>query len=90
MQTLEDLIMSDNELNDLAAGFSATRNHAEEPATKLSHVDAQAFENMRNTLHELAFSILNSELEANRAVRRTLVKWLHADRETIKSPPSWF
>ena len=56
---------------------------------KLSVVDAKEFEDMRETLFELAFSILHSELETHRAVRRTLVKWLYADRQNIADPAKW-
>ena len=56
---------------------------------KLSLADAQAFEDARKSLYELAFCILRSELEAHRAVRRTLVNWLYADRETVENRASW-
>jgi len=56
---------------------------------KLNFADAEAFEDARKSLYELAFSILRSELEAHRAVRRTLVNWLYADRKNVENPKSW-
>lgn len=80
--------MRKNELNT-ALSFKATGLAPYKDKTELSFADAQAFEDARKSLYELAFGILRSELEAHRAVRRTLVNWIYADRQTVDNPASW-
>jgi DNA-directed RNA polymerase specialized sigma24 family protein len=81
--------MPKNELNTAPGSSNATEFTTTEDKAKLSHADAQAFEDARKSLYELAFSILRSELEAHRAVRHTLVNWLYADRQTVDNPAAW-
>lgn len=81
--------MSENELNIVPGDFNARGVNPRHGQMNLSSVDAKEFENMRETLFELAFSVLHSELEAHRAVLRTRVKWVYADRHTITDPAKW-
>ncbi len=55
----------------------------------LSPEDTQAFEDARPGLLALAYRILGSVSDAEDAVQDTFVKWSGADREGIRSAPSW-
>ena len=55
----------------------------------LSADDTRAFEDARPGLLALAYRILGSVADAEDAVQDTFLKWSGADREGIRSAPSW-
>ena len=81
--------MSEKKLNIVPGEFNASGVNPRHGQVDLSSVDAKEFEDMRETLFELAFSVLHSELEAHRAVLRTRMKWVYADRHSITDPAKW-
>jgi len=81
--------MLENQLDVIPGSFDAGNLNPHHGQAYLDAVDAETFETMRETLFKSAFSVLHSELEAHRAVRRTLVKWIYADRQDIADPARW-
>lgn len=58
-------------------------------ASTLSENELQLFDEFRESLFQLALKTLPFELAARRAVRRTLIDWIHADRSAIPNNREW-
>ena len=59
------------------------------PGSPMSDADATVFERERARLTGLAYRLLGSGSDAEDVVQDAWLRWQHADRATIDSPPAW-